>query len=201
VLKIILTRGCNGRGYLAAERPEASRILTLHPWPDHPVAWRRDGVVATFCRTRLGESPALAGLKHLNRLEQVLGRSEWRNPQIAEGLMQDSKGRVIGGTMSNLFLVSGSRLLTPRIDTCGVAGTVRDLVLRAAGSFSIEVLEKDIVPADLAGADGIFLTNALIGVWPIRRIGEWEMAVESLPAELIAAVRQTARNPDGEGIH
>jgi 4-amino-4-deoxychorismate lyase len=201
VIKIILTRGTKGRGYLTPESPKASRILTLHPWPDHPVAWRNDGVVATFCRTRLGESPALAGLKHLNRLEQVLGRSEWRDPHIAEGLMQDGRGRVISGTMSNLFLVSGRRLLTPRIDTCGVAGTVRDLVSRLAGFFDIEVLEKDIVPADLTGADGIFLTNALIGVWPVRRIGEREVAVQSLPAKLIAAVRQTAANPDGREMH
>lgn len=198
VLKIILTRGRGGRGYRAPKNPGSSRILILYPWPDYPAAWWSEGVEVTFCRTPLGESPVLAGLKHLNRLEQVLARSEWCDPDIAEGLMQDGRGRVIGGTMSNLFLVDGSRLLTPRLDTCGIAGTVRDLVLRLAGAFGIEVLIGDIAPADLVATDGVFLTNALIGVWPVRRLGGHKMAPERLPAELIAAVRRAARQPQGD---
>lgn len=196
VLKLILTRGSGGRGYCAPLDPHPVRILTLHPWPNHPAAWSEQGVTATFCRTPLGENPSLAGLKHLNRLEQVLARSEWRDPQIAEGLMQDSRGRVIGGTMSNLFLVDGRRLLTPRLDTCGIAGTVRALVLRIAGTFGIEVLEQNITRADLVGTDGLFLTNALIGVWPVRRLGAQVLGLENLPAALIAAVREAARTPE-----
>jgi 4-amino-4-deoxychorismate lyase len=197
VLKIILTRGSSGRGYCASKSAQPSRILTLHPRPDYPAAWRKEGVVAIFCRTPLGENPVLAGFKHLNRLEQVLGRSEWRDHEIAEGLMQDVRGRIIGGTMSNLFLVSPGRLLTPRIDTCGVAGTVRSLVLRLAGGFGIEMLEAEILPEDLEAADGLFLTNSLIGVWPVRRLGEGEKAPENLPGDLIAAVRQAAETPSG----
>jgi 4-amino-4-deoxychorismate lyase len=196
VVKIILTRGGGGRGYGAPESPRPSRILALHPWPNYPSAWGDTGISATLCHTPLGQSPALAGLKHLNRLEQVMGRAEWRDPQIAEGLMRDVRGRVIGGTMSNLFLVSGGRLLTPRIDTCGVAGTVRDLVLRMAGSFGIEILEQDLFSADLDAAEGIFLTNSLIGIWPVRRLGERVMALASLPEDLIAAVRQAAAQSD-----
>ena len=197
VVKIILTRGGGGRGYGAPECPRPSRILALHPWPNYPPAWGEEGIAATICRTPLGQSPALAGLKHLNRLEQVMGRAELRDPQIAEGIMHDVRGRVICGTMSNLFLVSGGRLFTPRIDTCGVAGTVRDLVLRMAGSFGIEILERDVFSADLNTADGLFLTNALIGIWPVRRLGARKMALESLPEDLIAAVRQAAAQSDG----
>jgi 4-amino-4-deoxychorismate lyase len=196
VLKIILTRGRSGRGYGTPETPHPSRILTLHPWPRYPAAWRETGVDVLFCRTRLGENPALAGLKHLNRLEQVLARSEWRDPEIAEGLMQDGRGRVIGGTMSNLFLVSGGRLLTPRLDTCGVAGTMRELVFRISDAFGIQILERDITRAELEAADGVFLTNSLIGVWPVRRLGTREMTLESLPAELITRVRGAARTTE-----
>ena len=198
VLKIILTRGSTGRGYLAPASQQPFRILTLHSWPDYPTARESEGVDVTFCRTSLGESPMLAGLKHLNRLEQVLARSEWEDPSIAEGLMQDGKGRIIGGTMSNLFLVSGKRLLTPRLDTCGVAGTVRGLVLHIADAFGIEVLEQDIAGTELIAADGLFLTNALIGVWPVRHLGARAMSLESLPEELITAVRQAAGKPDVE---
>ncbi len=199
VVKIILTRGSGGRGYGPPESPQPLRILTLHPWPDYPGVWEEQGVEVTFCRTLLGENPVLAGVKHLNRLEQVLARAEWRDPGIAEGLMRDGRGRVIGGTMSNLFLVRDNHLLTPRLDTCGIAGTVRDLVLHLAGTLGIEVLERDLVRADLVAADGLFLTNALIGVWPVRRLGTREMNLEHLPSELLTAVHRVARLPDREG--
>jgi len=196
VLKIILTRGSGGRGYGPPETPQPSRILTLHPWPDYPTDWGEQGVEVIFCRTPLGENPVLAGLKHLNRLEQVLARSEWWDREIAEGLMQDGKGRIIGGTRSNLFLARAGRLLTPRLDTCGIAGTVRDLVLRIGDNLGIEVLERDIMRADLAAADGLFLTNALIGVWPVRRLGAGEISLDNLPWELLTTVRRAARTPD-----
>ncbi|CAD7840711.1 MAG: Aminodeoxychorismate lyase (EC 4.1.3.38) [Olavius algarvensis Gamma 1 endosymbiont] len=198
VLKIILTRGRGGRGYGPPIDPRPTRILTRHPWPDYPTTWEKQGITVTFCRTPLGENPVLAGLKHLNRLEQVLARAEWRDREIAEGLMRDGRGRVIGGTRSNLFLVRAGRLLTPRLDTCGIAGTVRDLVLRIAGGFGIEVLERDLGRTDLVAADGIFLTNALIGVWPVRRLGTREMSIQDLPWELLTAVRRATRTPDRE---
>jgi len=193
VLKIILTRGRGGRGYGLPTCLQPTRILMLYPWPDYPPAWGEQGVHAIFCRTPLGENPRLAGIKHLNRLEQVLARSEWQDRGVAEGLMQNGRGRVIGGTMSNLFLVRAGRLLTPRLNTCGVAGTVRGLVLHIAGTLGIEVLEQDIMRADLNTADGVFLTNAVIGVWPVRCLGSREMGREGLPSELLAAVRRAAR--------
>jgi 4-amino-4-deoxychorismate lyase len=196
VLKVTLTRGIGGRGYRPPERPRPTRILSLHPRPDYPSAWSEGGVAAIYCRTHLGENPILAGLKHLNRLEQVLARSEWRDPRIAEGLMQDGKGRVIGGTMSNLFLVSEDRLVTPRLDSCGIAGTVRALVLRIACDYGIEAVEADVRRAEVAAADGLFLTNALIGIWPVRRLGAKSMSLERLPTELLAAVREAVRTPE-----
>lgn len=196
VLKIVLTRGSGGRGYRPPEDPRPTRIVSVHPWPDYPSDWAEQGVAVTFCRTPLGENPALAGLKHLNRLEQVLARAEWRDPQIAEGIMLDGRGRVIGGTMSNLFLVRSGHLYTPKLDTCGIAGTVRALVLREAGTRGIEVVQTDVVSADLADADGLFLTNALIGVWPVRRLESQTKRLDRLPTELTAAVRKAALTPE-----
>lgn len=196
VLKLVLTRGSGGRGYRPPESPQPRRILSLYPRPDYPRSFSEQGVAVTFCRTRLGENRLLAGLKHLNRLEQVMARSEWWNPDIAEGLMQDGRGRVIGGTMSNLFLVGEDRLVTPRLDTCGIAGTVRNLVLRRAGEFGLEVLESDLQPEDLTAGRGLFLTNALMGVWPVRRLGEQVMSLESLPTGLILAVREAVWTPE-----
>ena len=196
VLKIVLTRGSGGRGYRPPADPHPTRIVSLHPWPDYPLDWADRGVAVILCRTLLGENALLAGHKHLNRLEQVLARSEWRDPQIAEGIMQDGRGRVIGGTMSNLFLVSNGRLYTPRLDTCGVSGTARALVLRLAGEHDLEVTQADVAQADLVAADGLFLTNALIGVWPVRRLAAKPMCLNHLPGKLIAAVRRAALTPE-----
>jgi len=110
--------------------------------------------------------------------------------------MQDGRGRIIGGTMSNLFLIRDGRLFTPRLDTCGIAGTVRDLVLRLAGTFGSKVLERDIMHVDLFAADGLFLTNTLIGVWPVRHLGTREISLDNLPSELLAAVQRASRTPE-----
>jgi 4-amino-4-deoxychorismate lyase len=99
--------------------------------------------------------------------------------------------------MSNLFLVRAGRLLTPRLDTCGIAGTARALVLRIAGLFGIEVVERDIARTDVLTADGLFLTNALIGVWPVRRLVGQDVGLTDMPSKLIAAVQRAARTPDG----
>ncbi len=167
VLKLIVTRGSGGRGYRPPAAAEPTRILQLHPWPDHPPARRQSGVAVRLCATRLGINPALAGLKHLNRLEQVLARAEWQD-EFEEGLMLDVEGRLVAGTMSNLFLIDRHRLRTPAITRCGVRGIMRGVVVEAAHAAGVVVEEVDLSLGDLRSADGAFLTNALIGLWPIR---------------------------------
>ena len=105
LLKLIVTRGVGGRGYRAPAQPQATRILTCHPWPDYPADAARDGVRVRLCRTRLAQQPALAGIKHLNRLEQVLARAEWNDEEIAEGLLFDREDHVIEATMSNPTII------------------------------------------------------------------------------------------------
>jgi 4-amino-4-deoxychorismate lyase len=199
VLKIILTRGGGGRGYRPPSGVLPTRILMRFPEPEYPLVWREKGVTATLCKTLLGENPYLAGLKHLNRLEQVLARAEWDDPQIAEGIVFDGRGRVIGGSMTNLFLLKTDRLLTPRLDSCGIAGTVRSRVMGMAAASGIEVREADLTRENLFGADGLFLTNALIGIWPVRRLGSVALDTRRLPWELIDRVRESVFTPDGWG--
>ena len=198
VVKLILTRGPGGRGYRSPVSPIPTRVLSLHPWPEYPSERLKQGVCVYMCRTLLGENPGLAGLKHLNRLEQVLARSEWQDPGVAEGLMRDGRGRVIAGTMSNLFLVSGSRLITPRLDSCGISGTVRELVLGMAAGFDLQTLEEDLFISDLGDADGLFLTNAIIGAWPVKRLGDRTFDLERLPMPFLQAIKMAAHSPDTE---
>ncbi len=170
VLKIIVTRGVGGRGYKPPDAPQPTRIVLRAAWPAYEPELATAGVVVRLCETRLGLQPKLAGAKHLNRLEQVLARNEWSDPAIHEGLMQDSEGRVVEGVMSNLFVVKHGEVTTPDLSRCGVAGVTRGLLLESARIADIS-LEK------VYAADELFLTNSLIGLWPVRQFDGQAYAV------------------------
>jgi len=147
-------------------------------------------VAIRFCATPLSANPVLAGIKHLNRLEQVLARAEWQASEIAEGLMADEQGRVVEGTMSNLFVVSSGELWTPPVDRSGVAGVMRALVLDIALRQGIPARVREIRRPDLERADALFLTNSLIGIWPVRRLERWEYDISAIPERLCDAVTE-----------
>lgn len=177
VIKLIVTRGEGPRGYAPPPRPQARRILGVFAWPSWPPSHYTRGVAVRVCNTRLGSNPQLAGIKHLNRLEQVLARREWSGTRWQEGLMMNAHNHVICGTMSNVFAVHGTRLLTPSLAMCGVAGVMRAAVRRKAAALGVSCEEAELGVDWLAAADELFLTNALIGIWPVRRLGEHRLTV------------------------
>ncbi|MGB6145021.1 MAG: aminotransferase class IV, partial [Rhodanobacter sp.] len=129
------------------------------------------GVRMRVCRLRLAEQPRLAGIKHLNRLEQVLARAEWNDPAIAEGVLCDGHGHVISATMANLFAVIDGELLTPAVDRCGIAGVARAEVLEAMSARVAEIgLEA------LAGASELFLSSSVRGIVPVQSLERWTWA-------------------------
>lgn len=169
IVKVLLTRGVAvARGYGVTGCEKATRVTFRYAWPEETRAEPQDGVQVRTATLRLGENPALAGLKHCNRLEQVLARREWTDPAITEALVFSSSGKLVSGTMSNVFIVEGSGLRTPRMDLCGVAGVMRRVVLREAARVGIPVREDVLGVDDLRQASEAFLTNARIGIWPIR---------------------------------
>jgi 4-amino-4-deoxychorismate lyase len=163
VLKIIITRGTGGRGYRQPEIIEPTRILSLHPFPDYPKNYYADGIVARMCKTRLGLNSTLAGMKHLNRLEQVMARAEWNDVTIQEGIMLDFNGRVIEGTMTNLFYVKNGELFTAQLNLCGIAGIIRAWICE-----QMPVIEQDFFMKNLLEADEILVCNSVIGIWGVR---------------------------------
>jgi 4-amino-4-deoxychorismate lyase len=172
VLKLVVTRGCGGRGYRPGDPVQPTRILQLHPWPGYPRHCQNPGVRVRLCQLRLGHTPALAGIKHLNRLEQVLARAEWDDPAIMEGLLLDADDRLVAGTTSNLFMVRDGVLMTPVLDRCGVAGIQRTVVLELAAEMRIPAEIREFGVDDLRSADEAFLTNSLIGIWPVTAFEE-----------------------------
>lgn len=180
VLKLIITRGSGGRGYRQPDSIVPTRVLSLHPFPQYPECFHADGIVARFCEQQLAINPGLAGIKHLNRLEQVLARAEWQDDSIQEGLMQDYQGHIIEGTMSNLFFVKSGVLYTPSVKNCGIAGIVRQLVTEFAVVHSIEFVEMQVDKQSLLNADEVFVTNSVIGIWPVKQLDQQHFGVGSV---------------------
>ncbi len=170
VVKLIVTRGVSARGYEPPDAPRATRMVGTARWPSHPPSYYTHGIELRTLKLRLGENPALAGIKHLNRLEQVLARIELNDRSAQEGLLLDTSGFVVGGTASNVFAVSGGRLLTPAIRRCGVSGVMRRVVLESCGQLGLDAEQTDLAPEALGAADEIFVTNSLFGIWPVREL-------------------------------
>lgn len=160
VLKIIVSRGAGGRGYRPAQATPATRIVALHPLNDLP----QHALKLRWCEIRLGRNARLAGIKHLNRLEQVLAQSEWQEGTFDEGLMLDTEGELVGATAGNVFAVRDGTLITPDLRFCGVQGVMRARVIKAAARLGMTVSEEPLWPHDLATASEIFITNAVRGI-------------------------------------
>ncbi|MFV2055012.1 MAG: aminodeoxychorismate lyase [Thiohalomonadales bacterium] len=185
ILKIIITRGDSERGYQYPPDLASRRIILLYPLPNYPSQNAKSGVKTHLCQTRLGRQPALAGLKHLCRLEHVLARSEWRDPSIAEGIMLDTAENVIEGTMSNIFIVENKTLVTPDLSQSGVRGILRQKIIDYAKILDISV-RQEIIPINrLISADEVFICNSIIGIWPIIKIAEYSFDLGQLTVKLM----------------
>ncbi|MEO7052316.1 MAG: aminodeoxychorismate lyase [Rhodanobacter sp.] len=169
VARITLTRGIGERGYRLPASTRPTRVVAAFVPPSVPGDAYVQGLRMRVCELRLAEQPRLAGIKHLNRLEQVLARAEWSDPAIAEGLLRDSHDRVISATMANLFAVVGGELLTPALDHCGVAGVARAEVLAMFPRARVVELTLDAVSA----ASEVFLSSSVRGILPVQSLGGW----------------------------
>ena len=162
VARITFTAGLGPRGYARPGLVSPTTVIGVGPLSLAPDGYR-DGIALRLCDTRLGDQPLLAGMKHLNRLEQVLARSEWDDARWQEGLMADLQGRIVCATAANLFAVRDGRLVTPPVDRCGVAGVARAEIL-ATSDVGIAPLSMQM----LLEADEVFLTSAVRGILPVR---------------------------------
>jgi len=181
VLKLLLTRGEGGRGYAPPVDTVPTWMLSLQPLPASQAALR-----VHPCETRLATQPALAGIKHCNRLEQVLARAEAVRAGSDEGLMRDMAGNPVCATSANLLVLRDGRWRTPPVDACGVAGVLRGWLL-AQGLIEVAALTTD----ELGDTDAVALCNAVRGILPVRALGarEWSPhpATNELQARLAMA--------------
>lgn len=182
VLKLICTRGSAGRSYAPPPEAQPTCILSWHPLPRvvGPVDLR-------WCALRWAIQPRLAGIKHLNRLEQVLARAEWQDPAIFDGLVLDLRERVVSATSANVFALVGGQWRTPPLHDCGITGLMRAWVLQHADA----AVEAELDVTALESAEALFVCNAVRGILEVRRLGDrvWpgHPAVADLRRRLSAA--------------
>lgn len=189
VAKIIITRGEGKRGYSPPAIMEPTRVVMKLPMPQYTSDFFMEGVTLRVCDIRLSKQPKLAGIKHLNRLENVLARMEWKDEAIFDGLLLDSDDNVIECTMSNLFARFDKKLVTPKLNQTGVAGITRSQIITLAKSLSFDVEEVTLTMPQLLEADEIVICNSIFGVFQVKKIDGVEWPTQSLDANLRNVMR------------
>ena len=200
VLKLILTRGSGGRGYRQPDLIQTTRVLSLYPYPDYPEDYNEHGISARICQTRLGLNPVLAGIKHLNRLEQILARAEWTDEAIQEGIMLDINGHVIEGTMTNLFYLKNKTLHTSLLNQSGIAGIMRSIILKVSSDHGLAIIEHSFTTGELLLADEMFVCNSIIGIWPIKKVANSFFPVGKITRQIQGWVTQFQNEVTSGGL-
>lgn len=175
VLKVMVTGGSGPRGYAAPRQAQPRWLIRDSQWRARPETLYQDGIVTGVCQQRFASQPALAGIKHLNRLEQVRAAGQVRDRGWDEGLMLDSLGRPVEWTSMNLLARFGDQLWLPPVDRQGVAGVARSWLLTEwLPSSSYTVSERPRALAELRHADELIACNSVAGFLPVRKLAVWQ---------------------------
>lgn len=193
IAKIIITRGEGNRGYTPPPIIAPMRVVTKSAMPEYPAERFNIGVNLHVCETRLALQPKLAGIKHLNRLENVLARMEWNDQaisgiSIADGILLDMHGNVIECTAANIFARFGDTLITPSLEECGVAGITRQRIIALADTVSLNIAIETLDMKKLYAADEVIICNSIYGAWQVRTIHEKTFQSHALAANIRAAL-------------
>lgn len=189
-IKVMVTRGEGARGYAPPSIANPTRVMIASPLPTYSSAIYKQGVALYVCQTKLGHQPMTAGVKHLNRLENVLARGECTDPVFFDGLMLDIADNVIEATAANIFIRKGKQLITPKLDVCGVAGMMRQKLLWLAPTMGYHLEEGDLKLDTCLQADDVIITNSMFGVLQVNRIGETVLAQHGLANEIRARIEE-----------
>ncbi len=187
VAKIIITRGEGNRGYTPPAITAPMRVVLKTDMPEYPENRFSDGINLTVCETHLAAQPKLAGIKSLNRLENVLARMEWHNPDIAEGIMLDMDSNVIECTAANIFVRFDDTLITPDLRQCGVAGITRQRIIEFASTLSLKTSVETLDLEKLCQADEVVICNSLYGAWQVKAVQVSDTQQASIKTGALAA--------------
>lgn len=167
VLKIVVSRGDGGRGYSVIGVGEPNIVISKNPWPAFVEPYQQKGIKVRLCQHRLTINSALAGIKHLNRLDQILARNEWHNDDYQEGLMLDQNDYLLEGISSNLFVKINQQWITSPIKDCAIAGVMREAVVRKMNELGINMEQRKIHVSELSSVKEMFVSNSIWGIVPV----------------------------------
>ncbi|MBD1581323.1 aminodeoxychorismate lyase [Pseudoalteromonas sp. S16_S37] len=167
VLKIMITRGKGGRGYLPPKNALQSVIIQTSDYPVHYKALQQSGLQLQFSAIKLGHQPLLAGLKTLNRLEQVLIKEDASNYECDDVIVCDLDEHVIETSVGNLIAIKNGKAFTPKLDRCGIEGVYLQH-LSTVNSIEKTRFSKQM----LSEVDALFVCNSLLESVFVRSVGE-----------------------------
>lgn len=189
VVKLVVSRGAGGRGYQLPELPSVNKVIICYPAPEYPPSHSSVGINMLTCQHRLSENPVLAGIKHLNRLDQVLASAELTG-EVAEGLMLNQAGQVIEGTKSNVIFFEERGIVSPDTRLCGVDGVARQYIFDNVSELGLDARIDTVKPSEIGRFKGMAIINSVLGLWPVSRLDGRELPLSPLASELQCFLNQ-----------
>lgn len=188
IVKMIVTAGSGERGYGRSAGTSPTVVFGVFASTPRTAMLYQEGIATVICDTRLATHSPFAGLKTLNRLEQVLARSELVEHEVFEGLTLDADDNVICGTMSNVFFIKEQRIATPPVDSAGVAGVMREHILNSMAATGTAVVLERLPQSELENVDEVFVCNSQFGILPVVACGNLRWGVGKLTRQVMATM-------------
>lgn len=172
VVKVVITRGRGGRGYSPKEVRWPSYVVSIHSFPSLYTNWHQNGINVGLSSVKLGKQPLLAGIKHCNRLEQVLIKDALDKTEFDDVLVCDFDDNLVESSAGNLFWLTQGQWYTPSLEYSGVEGVMRNCVLDYFAEKNSPVVQvTQNIGANFA-ADEMFICNSLMGVVAINTFND-----------------------------
>ena len=188
VIKLILSRGNSLRGYSYPDDILPVRVVIIS---ELKKVKEKKSFSLDYAESGYHSNPILAGIKHCNRIEQILARSTLKRD---EAVMLDENQNIISVTQGNIYFIFGKRLVTPKLDRCGVIGSRRSLILDLAESLEMIVEQTNISKNEIKKADEVFISNSIIGIQSVSSIEDCQFPKSSITEQINKAFESVTQD-------
>ena len=188
IIKLILSRGNSQRGYSYPDDILPVRVVIVS---EIIKSQSKQSFSLEYAQSGYHSNPNLAGIKHCNRIEQILARATMKED---EAIMLDENKNIISVTQGNIYFIFGKRLLTPKLDRCGVIGSRRSLILELAKSIGLDIQEEEVSMIQAQKADEVFISNSLIGIQSVSSIEDCQLSSSSITDKIKRAFESATQD-------
>jgi len=182
--------------------PEPTVLVMASRYKPPSAEVYRKGFAAIISSVSQNSRSPLSRLKTASYLNNILARKEAKAAGADEALLLNERGLLCEGSTSNVFLVSGGRLITPSVEGGCLPGITRQTVIELAGGLDIKVVEREVQLEELLRADEAFLTNSLIELMPLARVNDQAIGAGKtgkVTRKLLVAYREAVRKETKQG--